>query len=121
MGFRARRWAPPALATLDPPRHVRQGMRTPMQATSPLPATVRAMNAVGRSLRRFGVPLVSLDEEALLAAARKRTRLADFGPETFREGMRRLIRSLEDEADLSTLGRFIARTEFLMFLENRLR
>jgi hypothetical protein len=79
------------------------------------------MNAVGRSLRRLGVPLVSLDEEALLAAARKHTGLSDFGSETFREGMRRLIRSLEEEAELSTLGRFIARTEFLMFLENRLR
>src|SRR5262245_19286673 len=95
-------------------------MRT-MNAARPLPTPVRAINAVGRGLRRLGVPLVSLDEDALLAAARKRTGLSDFGPETFREGMRRLITSLEEEAELSMLGRFIARTEFAMFLENRLR
>jgi hypothetical protein len=92
-----------------------------MQATRPLPAAVRAVNVVGRNLRRLGVPLIRLDEPSLLAAATRRTGLADFGPDTFREGLRSLIDSLESEAALSTLGRFIARTEIVMFLENRLR
>jgi hypothetical protein len=79
------------------------------------------MNAVGRNLRRMGVPLTRLDEQSVLAAARKRARLDDFGDETFREGLRSLIDSMENEAALSTLGRFIARTEIVMLLENRLR
>src|SRR5688572_20468609 len=92
-----------------------------MQATRPLPAPVRAFNAVGRGLRKLGIAGANLSEESLLAAARKRTGLRDFGSEEFRIGLGELTRSLEADARLSSLGRIIARTDVLTHLENRLR
>jgi hypothetical protein len=85
-----------------------------------LPAPVRAFNWGGRRLRRIGVPLVRLDETSLLKAARKKTGLDDFGSDYFRTGLRRLLKSLEEEAELSMLGRIIARTSIADFLVNRL-
>ncbi|MEZ4280875.1 MAG: sulfotransferase [Myxococcota bacterium] len=46
-----------------------------------------------------------LDEEALLAAARARTGLEDFGDPSFREPLRRLLWSIEHEARLTPAGR----------------
>lgn len=92
-----------------------------MSVATPLPLGVRAFNAVGRGLRTLGLPIARLDEDALIAAARKRAGLADFGSESFREGLRHFIASLENEAELSTLGRVIARTEIVLLLENRLQ
>ncbi len=92
-----------------------------MSAITPLPLGVRALNAVGRSIRALGVPLGRLDADALVAAACKRSGLSDFGGETFRDGLEHLVASLESEARLSTLGRVIARTEILLLLENRLQ
>jgi len=80
------------------------------------------MNAVVRGLRSAGLPLVSLDEESLLARASRNTGgLIDFGDAAFRDPLRRLLRSLEDEAGLTALGRLIARRDVLRLLENRLR
>jgi hypothetical protein len=88
---------------------------------TPLPAGVRALNTIGRGIRALGVPLGRLDTDALIAAACKRSGLSDFGGETFREGLTKLVDSLERDASLSTLGRVIARTEILLLLENRLQ
>jgi hypothetical protein len=82
---------------------------------------VRALNSVGRALRTMGVPLVRLDAETLIARVRKSTGLSDFGGETFRLGLGKLIESLEHEARLTALGRIIARSEIVSALENRLR
>jgi hypothetical protein len=82
---------------------------------------MRAANGVGGALARLGVPLVRLDADALLAQARQRTRLRDFGDEAFREGLGRLLWSYDHEAALTTMWRIAARTETLRVLENRLR
>ncbi len=92
-----------------------------MSELTPLPVGVRALNAVGRGIRALGMPLGRLDADALVASARKRTGLSDFCVETFREGLRQLVASLEDDAHLSTLGRVIARTDIGQLLENRLQ
>ena len=92
-----------------------------MSATTPLPLGVRAFNAVGRGLRTLGLGVGRLDEDALVAAACKRAGLSDFGGESFRDGLRHLVASLESEASLSALGRVIARTEIALLLENRLQ
>jgi hypothetical protein len=42
--------------------------------------------------------------EELLAAATEQTGLTDFGDDSFREGLERLLRSLEEEASLSEFG-----------------
>ncbi len=66
------------------------------------------------------MPLVRLDEQ-LLDRAAKNTGLSDFGDEAFREPLRILLSSFENEAALTLLGRLIARTDTLRTLENRLR
>jgi hypothetical protein len=84
------------------------------------PLPIRAMNALGRGLARLGVVPISLEEENLLAAARRQKGLDDFGPEDFRPGLRKLIESLESEARLTLFGRYFARRQLLELLGHRL-
>jgi hypothetical protein len=51
-----------------------------------------------------GRPLAAC-EEALHAAARRDAGLEDFGPDDYREGLRRLLRSWDEDADLAPEGR----------------
>jgi hypothetical protein len=81
---------------------------------------VRGINAVGGVLSRFGVR-AGLEPPSLMAAARKKTGLSDFGDPSFREGIDRLCASLEDEAGLTALGRVAARQRLVSLLETRLR
>ena len=92
-----------------------------MLAPPPKPFALRALNVAGGGLRALGVPLVRLDETSLLAEASRRARLDDYGHGAFRDPLRRLLASLEDEAALTVLGRVIARRDLLRLLENRLR
>jgi len=80
------------------------------------PFAFRTINFVGRAL----VPLISLDEENLIKAARKKTGLTDFGDESFRERMRILLSSVHADANPSPFGRFAARQFMLQLLSNRL-
>jgi len=91
----------------------------PLPPHRPLP--MRILNAAGRVLARSGLALPRLDEERLLAAARRRARLEDFGPESFRPGLRRLIASLERDAALNQVGRLFAQRQILELLTHRLR
>ena len=52
---------------------------------------------------------MSLEAESILAEARRKTGLDDFGDDSFREPMERLLRSLEEEAELSARGRAMQR------------
>jgi len=85
------------------------------------PLGLRLMNRAGAALRRIGVPLASLDADALLQAARRNTGLSDFGHDAFRAPLARLLASLERDAQLTLLGRVIARRDLVRLLENRLR
>lgn len=58
--------------------------------------------------------------EELLDAARTRTGLDDFGGDTFRIGLDRIVDGLEHEAALSQLGAAIAPEILTMYLTNRL-
>src|SRR5262245_51299884 len=84
------------------------------------PLALRAFDWVGRALRGIG-PFASLSEAALLAAATRKTGLSDFGDESFREPLRRLLASLEADAALTPFGRVLARHDLGRLLENRLR
>jgi len=66
-------------------------------------------------------PAPAFDEDALLAEARQRTGLEDFGDERFREPLRRLLHSLDREARLSPTGRAMQRARILGSLVVRLR
>ena len=52
-------------------------------------------------LDRSGLKKQPLDPELLITAARRRTRLDNFGDETFREPLRRLLACCESEARLN--------------------
>ncbi len=82
-----------------------------------LPLPLRAANAVGGPLARG---LVRLDEQSLLAAARKKTGCEDFGDEGFREPLRVLLDAMDREAGLSAVGRVLTRGFLTQLLSNRL-
>lgn len=84
-------------------------------------AAVHVFNAAGAALRRAGMPLVSLDPEELMEAARHRIGLDDFGDGSFREGLSVLLDAYEHEARLNLAGRIVARADTLHLLANRLR
>lgn len=85
-----------------------------------LPLGARLLNGAGAGARRIGLASSRLSVDALLEQASKSTGLHDFGPDHFREGLNRLVDSLNEEAKLSTIGRMIASQEIVMMLENRL-
>ncbi len=58
--------------------------------------------------------------EELMRRAQRRTGLSDFGDSSFEEPLARLLRSYEEEANLSTFGRLAARWDALRFLSNLL-
>ncbi len=82
-----------------------------------MPWPIRAANALPASVARR---LVSLDEQSVMAAARKRTGLEDFGDERFRTALRVFLRAAEEEARLSTFGRVATRGFAVQLLSNRL-
>jgi len=88
---------------------------------SPQPRWVDAIKALGDNLGDSGRSLVSLEGEQLLASAAANTGLDDFGDDWFREPFGVLLRALEEEAQLSLLGRVLARAEIQRILQNRLR
>ena len=65
--------------------------------------------------------VVSLDEHAVIDDARRKAGLGDFGDESFRVPMRVLLASLEKEAALTPIGRFVQRQRIVDILVNRLR
>jgi len=65
--------------------------------------------------------LWSLQSEALCAEARRRTGLENFGDPPIEPALSILVNSLELQADLHPLGRFLMRVHLLELLETRLR
>ena len=90
----------------------------PWQPSEP-PAWVTRLNAHGPAVGG-AADLVSLDPEDLLATATASAGLDDFGPDTWREHFDLLVASLLSEADLTVVGRVVARTELLRALRQRL-
>jgi hypothetical protein len=68
-----------------------------------------------------GKALCRLDGERLCAAARRRTKLEDFGEPAVDPALAVLIDSLEEDAGLHPLGRFLIRVHLQSILETRLR
>ena len=63
----------------------------------------------------------TFDEASILAEARERAGLGEFGSEEFREPLRVLLRSLEEEASLTPAGRAGQRARIVGLLVGRLR
>ena len=81
----------------------------------PRPAWVQALHTIAEPA------WIELDADALLAEASARSGLADFGDDDFLEPYRLFVRALDAEAQLHTLGRLIARSDVVNWLENRLQ
>jgi hypothetical protein len=93
----------------------------PLEFQVARPPWLRGFNAVGRAWRKLGLPPVNLDPDELQRTAQRRAGLTDFGGDEFVEPMRRFFASLEEEAQLSWMGRLMARQDALCVLDNRLR
>jgi len=93
-----------------------------MQYPSPdQPFPVKAINRLGAWVRRVGIGSSGLDADRLMTEAAKKTGLSDFGDEGFIPGLQVLVRSLNEEARLSTIGRIGAKTMLLNRLIHRLQ
>ena len=85
-----------------------------------LPLLLRTLNLAGRGAQAIGLQPVDLTFDGLLRKASANTGLSDFGEDDFRDPLKRLLAGLDEEAQLSLLGRVIARADLLRTLENRL-
>src|SRR5678815_1683799 len=85
----------------------------------PRPEWVARLNDEGPVLNMRSV--VPLDENSLLAEARRDTGLDDFGDDGWIEHFRALLKAIEAEANLNLMGRLLTRAEFIIYLEARLR
>ncbi|MFA5524671.1 MAG: sulfotransferase [Tissierellales bacterium] len=83
------------------------------------PEWVRRINEEGTYLDLKGV--VPLDENSLIERAKLNTGLSDFGHDDWYEPFQVFIKSLEEEAELSLMGRIMTRSDILMHLEARLK
>jgi hypothetical protein len=83
------------------------------------PDWVRRLNAEGACLDLKSV--VPLDEDSLINRAKANTGLSDFGSDDWREPFQVFIKALDEEADLTLIGRLMTRSDILMHLEARLR
>ena len=84
------------------------------------PFTVKAMNSIGRYIRKMGINAVQLNPDKLMEDAVRKTGCSDFGNDDFEKGMRLFIESLEKEGELNFLGRVIAQSYTGSNLANRL-
>jgi hypothetical protein len=71
--------------------------------------------------RRDEAAIVDLTEDSVVVEARAVSGLQDFGDESFREAMRRLLAALDREAQLTPMGRAVQRQRIVDLLVNRLR
>jgi len=85
------------------------------------PLPVRLAMTGWRALQKVGVARTPLSEASLIAAARRESGLHPFVDESFREPLRRLLASLQEEAQLHPLGRMLLRQSLVRALVNRLR
>jgi hypothetical protein len=85
----------------------------------PRPDWVQTLNREGACLDIKSV--VPLDEKSLIGHAKANTGLSDFGSDDWYEPFKVFIKSLEEEAELTLVGRILTRTDILQYLEARLR
>jgi hypothetical protein len=86
---------------------------------APRPEWVARLNEEGELLNSRSI--VPLDENSLLHEARSNTGLDDFGDDGWIEHFRVLIKSIDEEAKLNLMGRILTRSDFVQYLEARLR
>ena len=84
------------------------------------PLPVSLFNRAGRLARRVGFN-GDLHVDTMIDAARKKAGFSDFGDEWFLEPLEVLVRSINEEARLTALGKRIQRSRIVSALSARLR
>jgi hypothetical protein len=84
------------------------------------PAWFKGLNTLWAATYPLGSRSV-LEKESLLKAARKATGLDDFGNDFWEEPLDRMLDSINKEANLHPIGRFITRQRIINLLAVRLR
>lgn len=92
---------------------------TPLWTPPAHPDWLDAMNREGSYFDLSAV--VPLDEASLLEHARRSTDLSGFGDDLWREPFGVLVKSLEQEAQLTLMGRLMARNDIILALRTRLQ
>ncbi len=80
----------------------------------------KVVNKLWGLLHKVKLGKVSLDENSLIAQARKDTGLHFFGDESFLEPMRHVLYGLKYESKTNPMGDFFARQNIVRLLKNRL-
>ena len=81
---------------------------------------IKAINQVGAQLHRVGVDLPSLTPSSIVAAAVKAAGSDDLGSDSYREPLQEFLTACEEEADLTTFGRFLISKMLSSALTNRI-
>lgn len=97
------------------------GASGPIWSPARYPFWVRLINRAGRLLDRLGRRRPALDPEEMMAAARRRTRLSDFGDDVFRAGLSVLVEAFDRREEVHTFGRLFFREYCVGLLANRLK
>ena len=84
------------------------------------PIWFRAINSIWRQTYSFGTE-IKLEKDNLIKAARANTGLNDFGKQFWDEPLDRMLDSINNEAQLHPLGRFISKKRLVNLLSVRLR
>jgi hypothetical protein len=87
----------------------------------PPPGYIRLVNGIGGLLESVRFVKPRLHTECLMRHAQKRTGLADWGDESFKAGLEQLTAALQEQAQLSQIGRITAYLNILDLLCIRLR
>ena len=82
--------------------------------------SVALLNRAGRAARRLGLD-DRMDADRLMAAARRKTGLSDFGDEWFLEPLEVLLESINEEAHLTPVGARLLGARIVSALAVRLR
>ncbi len=93
--------------------------RTTLQQSQP-PWLIRLLNGSGAALQNLGIGQGTVTADKLIAVAKQRTGLDDFGQDDFAEPLSRLLESCYRDAKLNLMGRIALRADTLHCLRNRL-
>ena len=84
------------------------------------PFPVAVFNRAGLLARKLGLD-GGLNVDRMIAAARRKTGLKDFGDDWFRESLAVLVKSINEEARLTPVGTTIQKSRIVSALSTRLR
>ncbi len=83
--------------------------------------SIRLLNRLGSVLEQVGISLANRSEDSLMAAARRKTSLSDWGDESFRIPLQVLLESYRKDAKLNITGWLEIHELLIRSLSNRLR